>query len=102
MTVTRNELIAALQLRNPDMTQQKARLIVDTVIDEMANALIESDSLKIPGFGAFKVRLKTARPVRYPRSGERCEIAARRATTFRPSVKLTEAVNAHASKKEEG
>lgn len=94
MAVTRDQLSAAIYRNRPDMTQEKARLIVDTVIDEMAKALLEEGRLRIRGFGVFAVHSKPARPGRNMRSGEPCEISARRALTFRPSSKLIEAVNA--------
>lgn len=94
MAVTRDLLSAAIYRRRPDLTHEKARLIVDTVIDEMAKALLEQGNLRIRGFGVFAVHSKPARPGRNMRSGEPCEVGPRRALTFRPSSKLVEAVNA--------
>lgn len=94
MAVTRDQLSAAIHRRKPDLTREKARIVVDTVLDEMANALLEHGSLRIRGFGVFAVHRKPARPGRNMQSGESCEIGARRALTFRPSSKLVDAVNA--------
>lgn len=95
MALTREELTAAIYQRSKDLTQEKARMIVDTVIEEISKALLETGSLRIRGFGVFAVHEKRARPGRNMRNGEPCEVSARRALTFRPSAKLIEAVNAH-------
>lgn len=78
MAVTREQLSAAIYLQRPDMTHEKARLIVDTVIDEMAKALLEQGKLRIRGFGVFAVHSKPAR----------AQSVQRRAVRNRPKARV--------------
>jgi integration host factor subunit alpha len=48
--------------------------------------------VKLSGFGVFKVRSKTERTGRNPRTGVEATIAARRVVTFKPSPLLKELV----------
>jgi DNA-binding protein HU-beta len=48
------------------------------------------------GFGSFSVKEKAARLGRNPRTGEKINIPAKTSVIFKPSKKLSEAVNGKA------
>ena len=92
MAMTRKELTAILseKIFSP---AQKSAVFVDMVFEVMAEALERGEKIKIHRFGLFKVLEKRARTGRNPQTGERMEISARRAVTFKPSGVLRRTLN---------
>ena len=54
---------------------------------------VESDSVKIAGFGTYKVAKRKARVGRNPRTGEQIQIAASQKVKFLPAKALKEVFN---------
>lgn len=67
---------------------------VEAVFDAVGEALAQGEEVRIVGFGTFGIRNRPARTGRNPRTGERVEIRASTAPTFRPGKPLRAAVNA--------
>ncbi|MEL6341575.1 MAG: integration host factor subunit alpha [Myxococcota bacterium] len=75
------------------ISKKDAGELVDDVLDLMRQALLEGEKVKIPAFGSFVVRDKSARRGRNPHTGEKLIIARRRVLTFKPSQRLRQALN---------
>ena len=86
-TLTRADLVQAVQERIGLSRVESARLVED-VIEEIVDALVRGEEVKISGFAVFALRDKAARTGRNPRIGEAAPIAARRVAVLRPSEKL--------------
>ncbi len=67
--------------------------IVESVFEIMKDQLSNGETIKISGFGNFKVKSKNARRGRNPQTGSEMEICARRVLTFRCSNILKKALN---------
>ncbi|WP_018409418.1 integration host factor subunit alpha [Methylocystis rosea] len=91
--VTRADLRAAVYACCGGMARREARNIVDLVLEEIASALVNCEPVKLRGFGAFKVRNKSARIGRNPKTKTPAPIAARRILTFRASPVLIARIN---------
>ena len=91
-TLNKASLSDALVEHNRELDPQRARLIVDTFIELIAEHLEKGDTVKIPGLGNFSVRDKTARPGRNLKTGETVTIAERRVVSFHPSGTLNNRV----------
>ncbi|MEL6710556.1 MAG: HU family DNA-binding protein [Pseudomonadota bacterium] len=76
-----------------DLPKSTATKAFDAVIEAIQNALVEGDTVAIPGFGTFSVRERAARTGRNPRTGEAIQIAASRVPAFKPGKTLKDAVN---------
>ena len=59
----------------------------------MKEELCKGDSIKISGFGKFRVRAKKSRMGRNPQTGQAMEISARKVLTFTPSRILRDGIN---------
>ncbi len=59
--------------------------IVESVFEIMKDQLSNGETVKISGFGNFKVKSKNARRGRNPQTGSEMEICARRVLTFKCS-----------------
>lgn len=90
-TLTKAEL-AEMLFERVGLNKREAKDIVDTFFEEIRDALVKGDSVKLSGFGNFQVRDKPPRPGRNPKTGEVIPIAARRVVTFHASQKLKTAV----------
>lgn len=73
--------------------KQMASTIVDAFFGRLKDALLTEENVKLVQFGTFKVRQKSPRVGRNPRSGESIEITRRSMVSFRPSKILRDRVN---------
>jgi integration host factor subunit alpha len=72
-------------------------MLVQAVLDELADALIGGESVKLSSFGRFVVRDKHERVGRNPKTGIEVPIARRRVMAFKPSSVLKARINVRES-----
>lgn len=70
-----------------------AERIVDTVFDEIIEALARGDRVELRGFGAFSVKERDARTGRNPRTGESVEVEEKRVPFFKTGKLLRDRLN---------
>ncbi|MEP2920447.1 integration host factor subunit alpha [Sulfitobacter sp.] len=83
-TLTRMDLSEAV-FREVGLSRNESAQLVETVLEEMSDALVRGEQVKISSFGTFSIRDKSARVGRNPKTGEEVPINPRRVLTFRPS-----------------
>src|SRR6185369_3988173 len=91
--MTKSELIQRLAERNPHLLHRDIERIVQTVFDEIADALSEGNRVELRGFGAFSVKNRTARTGRNPRTGSAVSVDAKRVPYFKTGKELRERLN---------
>ena len=91
-TLTRADLSETLH-RNIGLSRTESADMVNNVLDLVADALVEGQSVKLSSFGTFMVRSKRARMGRNPKTGEEVPITPRRVLVFRPSQVMKNIVN---------
>ena len=79
------------------MTGSAAEAAVNAMLSGIAASLVRGEAVSLLGFGTFGTRNRAARAGRNPRTGERLEIAASIAPTFKAGKPLRDAVNAGGS-----
>jgi integration host factor subunit beta len=94
--MTKSELIQRLAERNPHLLHRDIERIVQTVFDEIADALSEGNRVELRGFGAFSVKNRTARTGRNPRTGSAVSVDAKRVPYFKTGKELRERLNGKA------
>ena len=92
-TLTRSDLSEAVY-REIGLSRNESSELVETILERIAAALVDGESVKISSFGTFAVREKGARMGRNPKTGEEVPIEPRRVLVFRPSHILKERVDA--------
>ncbi|MEO0664358.1 MAG: integration host factor subunit alpha [Pseudomonadota bacterium] len=92
-TLTRMDLSEAV-FREVGLSRNESAQLVEHVLEEMSDALVRGEQVKISSFGTFSVREKAARVGRNPKTGEEVPISPRRVLTFRPSHLMKERVAA--------
>lgn len=76
------------------LNKREAKEVVELFFEEIRQALVDDEPVKLSGFGNFELRHKSQRPGRNPKTGEEIPISARRVVTFRPGQKLKSRVEA--------
>jgi len=91
--MTKSELIQILAEKNPHLYLRDVEKIVDTLFEEITNALAGGNRVELRGFGAFSVKERAARTGRNPRTGETVEIDAKRLPSFKTGKGLRDRLN---------
>ena len=65
------------------LNRREAKQMVELFFDEISQALIAGEQVKLSGFGNFELRDKRERPGRNPKTGEEIPISARRVPSER-------------------
>ena len=92
-TLTRMDLSEAV-FREVGLSRNESAQLVESVLDHIADSLVQGEQVKISSFGTFSVRDKTARMGRNPKTGEEVPIQPRRVLSFRPSHLMKDRVAA--------
>ncbi len=92
MTITRLDLSESL-IREIGLPRTETIDLIEMVLDEIAQATMRGEEVKISLFGTFSLLDKKERIGRNPKTGEEKKISARRVVSFRPSANLLNRVN---------
>ena len=90
--ITKKELVDEIASQT-GFTQVKTKVIVEGLIDAVANAVIEGSNIELRGFGRFKNKQRKERRTRNPKTGELVNIPAKVRPVFEPSKELIEKIN---------
>ncbi|MBX2833803.1 MAG: integration host factor subunit alpha [Micavibrio sp.] len=91
-TITRADLADAV-CREVGLSRNDSADLIESVIDEISNALVDGDTVKISSFGSFSVREKSERIGRNPKTGVEVPILPRKVLVFRASHVLKDRIN---------
>jgi integration host factor subunit beta len=89
----RSELIQKIADENPHLTQRHVERIVNTVFEEIIEALAKGDRVELRGFGAFSVKARDARVGRNPRTGESVQVDDKKVPFFKTGKLLRDRLN---------
>lgn len=96
-TVTRAQLSEAVY-QEVGLSRNESAELVETVLNEISDALARGEMVKISSFGSFSVRSKGQRIGRNPKTGEEVPINPRRVLVFRASHVLKDQINSSLDK----
>ncbi len=91
--MNKSELIAELS-EHTGFTQRKAEMVVKTIFDLMADALVKSDRIEIRGFGSFVVKNYQPYTGRNPKTGEKIAVNSKKLPFFKVGKDLKNRINA--------
>ena len=90
-TVTRADLAESV-FRKVGLSRTESAALVEMVIEEICNAIVRGETVKLSSFATFQVRDKNERVGRNPKTGEEVPISPRRVMTFKASNVLKQRV----------
>jgi integration host factor subunit alpha len=91
-TVTRAQLAEAVY-QEVGLSRNDSAQLVDVILEEVSQALLRDEMVKLSSFGSFQVRSKGERVGRNPKTGEEVPILPRRVLVFRASHVLKDKIN---------
>jgi integration host factor subunit beta len=89
----RSELIQRVSEENPHLFQRDVERIVNTIFDEIIEAMARGDRVELRGFGAFSVKKRDARTGRNPRTGESVKVEQKHVPFFKTGKLLRDRLN---------
>ncbi|WP_417720502.1 integration host factor subunit beta [Salipiger sp.] len=89
----RSELIQKIADENPHLYQRDVERIVNTIFEEITNAMSRGDRVELRGFGAFSVKKRDARLGRNPRTGDAVEVEEKHVPFFKTGKLLRDRLN---------
>ena len=92
----RSELIQKIAEENPHLYQRDVERIVNTVFEEVTQAMARGDRVELRGFGAFSVKKRDARLGRNPRTGEPVQVEEKCVPFFKTGKLLRDRLNGKA------
>lgn len=92
----RSELIQKIADENPHLYQRDVERIVNTIFEEVTNAMARGDRVELRGFGAFSVKKRDARIGRNPRTGESVSVEEKHVPFFKTGKLLRDRLNGKA------
>jgi integration host factor subunit alpha len=90
-TVTRADLAESV-FRKVGLSRTESAALVEMVIEEICDAIVRGETVKLSSFATFHVRDKNERIGRNPKTGEEVPISPRRVMTFKASNVLKQRV----------
>jgi integration host factor subunit beta len=91
-TLTKADLIEEV-LNITELPRKESETIVETIFDNIIQALQKGEKIEIRGFGSFRTRERRGRVGRNPKTGEKVEVPAKKIPFFKPSKELIDFVN---------
>ena len=89
----KSELVLKVAEKYPHLYQRDVEKIVNSIFDEITDALVRGDRVELRGFGAFSVKEREARQGRNPRTGDAVAVNAKRVPFFKTGKELRERLN---------
>lgn len=89
----RSELIEKIANENPHLYQRDVERIVNTIFNEITDAMARGDRVELRGFGAFSVKKRDARIGRNPRTGESVAVEEKHVPFFKTGKLLRDRLN---------
>ncbi len=89
----RSELIQKIADDNPHLYQRDVERIVNTIFDEIIEAMAHGDRVELRGFGAFSVKKRESRTGRNPRTGDSVQVEEKHVPFFKTGKLLRDRLN---------
>ena len=79
--------------KHSGLSKKDAEIIVQTVLDSIVESLKSGEKIELRGFGSFRLRERTSREGRNPKTGEKVFVPAKKVPYFKPGKELRELIN---------
>lgn len=89
----RSELVQKIADENPHLYHRDVERIVNTIFEEIIDAMARGNRVELRGFGAFSVKRRDARIGRNPRTGESVQVEEKHVPFFKTGKALRDRLN---------
>jgi len=91
-TITRADLAESIY-EEVGLSRNESSELVESILDEMMQAMVGGDNVKVSSFGSFTIREKGERIGRNPKTGVEVAISPRKVLVFKASHVLKDRIN---------
>ena len=84
----KSELVAKIKDKYPELYQRDADLIINTIFNEISEALVRGVRVEIRGFGSFNTKEIEARVGRNPKNGQKIPVEEKIKPVFKAGKEL--------------
>jgi integration host factor subunit beta len=88
------ELVQRVADKNLHLHRSDVEKVVDAILEEVLTALVRRDRVELRGFGAFAVKVRSARPARNPKTGELVSVPETAHAAFKTGTVMHRRLNA--------
>ena len=81
--MTKSELIERFAKHCPQLGLQDVEVVVQTILDVLAESLTRGQRIEIRGFGSFGLNYRPPRTGRNPKSGDKVQVPAKYVPHFK-------------------
>jgi integration host factor subunit beta len=89
----KSELVQKIAGQNSHLYQRDIDNIVNAILGEITGAMRRGDRVELRGFGAFSVKVRSARMGRNPRTGAQVAVRHKRIPFFKTGKEMRERLN---------
>ncbi len=89
----RSELVQKIADENPHLYHRDVERIVNTIFEEIIEAMARGERVELRGFGAFSVKKRDARVGRNPRTGASVQVDEKHVPFFKTGKLLRDRLN---------
>jgi integration host factor subunit beta len=90
--MTKAELVEQVASQS-QLTKKDAEVIVQTVLDCITDSLQRGEKIELRGFGSFRIRNRSSRQGRNPKTGAGVLVPAKRVPYFKPGKEIKDLIN---------
>ncbi len=90
--MTKAELVEEVANQS-ELTKKDAEVIVQTVLDSITESLQRGEKIELRGFGSFRIRNRSSRQGRNPKTGSAVSVPAKKVPYFKPGKEIKDLVN---------
>lgn len=91
-TITRADLAETIY-EEVGLSRNESSELVESILDEMMEAMVGGENVKVSSFGSFAIREKGERVGRNPKTGVEVTISPRKVLVFKASHVLKDRIN---------
>lgn len=86
--MTKSELIEQVSASYPDISKKQVEFIVNAIFLSIKEAVKNGDKVEIRGFGSFKIREKSPKTGRNPKTGLEVQVPEKKIPYFKPGKEI--------------
>lgn len=91
--MTKSMLTDIVSERLPELTRKQVATIINTIFENMKEAISKGEKIEVRGFGIFRLKERRARIARNPKTGEKVSISSRKTIHFKIGKAFHNALN---------
>ena len=93
--MTKAHLIGKVAEKATTLSRRDAEKIVNCIFDSIRNSLKRGEKTEIRGFGSFRLRLRSTKAGRNPKTGETVSVPEKRMPFFKAGKEIKELLNSN-------